>query len=74
MRPDGTERKRVPLPPGYFYIMPAFVPGGGVISEQQNYLFRPDKKWNVTRPTTVRIAPPLPAGFTPPLMTILTFG
>jgi hypothetical protein len=29
MRPDGSERTRVPLPPGYFYTMPAFVPGGG---------------------------------------------
>jgi hypothetical protein len=29
MRPDGTARKRVPLPGGNFYTMPAFLPGEG---------------------------------------------
>ena len=29
MRPDGTQRMRVPLPYGFFYTMPAFVPGTG---------------------------------------------
>ena len=29
MRPDGSERTRVPLPPGYFYTMPAFFPDSG---------------------------------------------
>lgn len=29
MRPDGSERKRVPLPWGYEYKMPAFFPGEG---------------------------------------------
>lgn len=29
MRPDGTERRRVPLPQGYFYTMPAFFPNAG---------------------------------------------
>ena len=29
MRPDGTDRRRVPLPRGYFYTMPAFFPGSG---------------------------------------------
>ena len=27
IRPDGSERRRVPLPPGRFYTMPAFHPG-----------------------------------------------
>ncbi|MHA2283343.1 MAG: TolB family protein [Promethearchaeota archaeon] len=29
MRPDGSNRKRIPLPRGYFYTMPAFFPGEG---------------------------------------------
>jgi hypothetical protein len=29
MRPDGSDRRRVPLPHGYFYSMPAFFPGQG---------------------------------------------
>jgi len=29
IRPDGTERKKIPLPPGYIYSMPAFFPGEG---------------------------------------------
>jgi hypothetical protein len=29
IRPDGSERKRVPLPRGYLYRMPAFFPGEG---------------------------------------------
>jgi len=29
MRPDGTERAKIPLPSGYFYTMPAFFPGEG---------------------------------------------
>jgi Tol biopolymer transport system component len=29
MKPDGSERKQIPLPPGYFYTMPAFFPGDG---------------------------------------------
>ncbi|MHC4532315.1 MAG: TolB family protein [Planctomycetota bacterium] len=29
IRPDGTGRKKVPLPKGYSYTMPAFVPGTG---------------------------------------------
>lgn len=29
MRPDGTDRRRIPLPRGYFYSMPAFLPGQG---------------------------------------------
>ncbi|TVR99173.1 MAG: hypothetical protein EA406_04185 [Rhodospirillales bacterium] len=29
MRPDGSERRQVPLPRGYFYTMPAFFPGDG---------------------------------------------
>ncbi|RME05044.1 MAG: hypothetical protein D6805_00995 [Planctomycetota bacterium] len=29
MRPDGKERKRIPLPHGYFYTMPAFFPREG---------------------------------------------
>jgi Tol biopolymer transport system component len=29
MRADGTQRTRVPLPSGYFYTMPTFVPNGG---------------------------------------------
>lgn len=29
MRSDGTDRQRVPLPSGFFYTMPAFVPGTG---------------------------------------------
>jgi Tol biopolymer transport system component len=29
MQPDGSDRKRVPLPSGYFYTMPAFFPGEG---------------------------------------------
>jgi len=29
IRPDGTDRKRISLPRGYFYKMPAFFPGEG---------------------------------------------
>ena len=29
MRPDGSDRRRIPLPHGFFYTMPAFVPGMG---------------------------------------------
>lgn len=29
MNPDGGERRRIPLPGGYFYTMPAFFPGEG---------------------------------------------
>jgi Tol biopolymer transport system component len=29
VRPDGTDRRKVPLPGGYFYNMPAFFPGEG---------------------------------------------
>ncbi|TVR99641.1 MAG: hypothetical protein EA406_02865 [Rhodospirillales bacterium] len=29
MRPDGHDRRQVPLPRGYFYTMPAFFPGDG---------------------------------------------
>jgi hypothetical protein len=29
MRPDGSDRRRVMLPHGFFYSMPAFVPGPG---------------------------------------------
>ena len=29
IRPDGSDRKRIPLPRGYFYTMPAFFPGEG---------------------------------------------
>jgi Tol biopolymer transport system component len=29
MRPDGSERTRIPLPRGFFYTMPAFFPGEG---------------------------------------------
>jgi len=29
MNPDGTTRQRIPLPRGYFYTMPAFLPGEG---------------------------------------------
>jgi hypothetical protein len=29
MRPDGSERRRIPLPHGSFYTMPAFFPGQG---------------------------------------------
>ena len=29
MRPDGSNRQRIPLPHGYFYTMPAFFPGQG---------------------------------------------
>ncbi len=29
VRPDGTARRKVPLPLGYFYSMPAFFPGDG---------------------------------------------
>ncbi len=29
IRPDGTGRRKIPLPKGYFYTMPAFFPGTG---------------------------------------------
>lgn len=29
MNPDGSERRRIPLPKGHFYTMPAFFPGEG---------------------------------------------
>jgi Tol biopolymer transport system component len=29
MQPDGSNRRRIPLPRGFFYTMPAFVPGTG---------------------------------------------
>ncbi|MHC4115779.1 MAG: TolB family protein [Planctomycetota bacterium] len=29
IKADGTERKKIPLPRGYFYSMPSFVPGEG---------------------------------------------
>lgn len=29
MNPDGQERRRIPLPDGHFYTMPAFFPGDG---------------------------------------------
>ena len=29
MQPNGSDRRRVPLPHGYFYSMPAFFPGQG---------------------------------------------
>jgi hypothetical protein len=29
MRPDGSDRRRIPLPHGYFYAMPAFFPHQG---------------------------------------------
>ena len=42
IRPDGTERKKVPLPSGYFYIMPAFFPDEG--SSQQTRIIFSAKK------------------------------
>jgi len=29
IRPDGTDRRKVPLPEGYYYMMPSFFPGTG---------------------------------------------
>ena len=29
IRPDGRERRKVPLPKGYYYMMPSFFPGTG---------------------------------------------
>ncbi|HTY99082.1 MAG TPA: hypothetical protein VMB75_04570 [Rhodocyclaceae bacterium] len=33
MNPDGSDRRRLPLPHGYFYTLPAFFPGEGAKGE-----------------------------------------
>ena len=45
MDPDGRDRRRIPLPGGHFYTMPAFFPGEGsgdsariIFSAQKNPL------------------------------------
>lgn len=37
MNPDGTGRAQVPLPPGHFYTMATFIPGGGSFINSQIY-------------------------------------
>lgn len=45
MRPDGSERRRVPLPHGYFYTMPAFYPNSGSAPDARIlYSARPEPK------------------------------
>lgn len=42
MTPEGSGRRRIPLPPGYFYTMPAFLPGEGS-GENARIIFSAEK-------------------------------